>query len=407
MINSSFQFFPGLPIHKSTDLIHWELIGKKLNTKYATYTNSPGNAICRPTQIDLNQAVTKINRAEFGEFFTAGIYAPTIRYHDGIFYIVSTNLTGREGISSTEDFAPKNFIITSTNLEDSASFSDPIYFEFWGIDPSLLFDDNGKVYMQGSWIHGYRKKPATVIRQAQIDLSTGELLSEVKDIWEGSGDKCPEGPHIYKKDGIYWLLIAEGGTHIGHKITMAKSNSVWGPYESYENNPVLTSQGKDYPIQCVGHGELVSDTEGEWWCTLLARRQHGSAYPLGRETYLIPVNWPDGEFPSFEPAEFQQVVSLKSRKLPRQLLSGSPSFVPEDVQLDSLHTLWLRTPNLASVTSRSEPSKLILKATTTELGCINGSPTFVGQRQVSLEGKATVLLDLGNLPLSGHCGLSL
>ncbi|KAM0417226.1 hypothetical protein ACHAPT_012803 [Fusarium lateritium] len=392
MANSSFQFFPGLPIHKSTNLVQWELIG---------------NAICRPTQIDLTLAVTKINRAEFGEFFTAGIYAPTIRYHDGIFYIVSTNLTGREEMPSTEDFAPKNFIITSSNLEDPTSFSDPIYFDFWGIDPSLFFDDDGKVYMQGSWIHGYRKKPATVIRQAQIDLSTGELLSEVKDIWAGSGDKCPEGPHLYKKDGRYWLLIAEGGTHRDHKITMARSKNVWGPYESYEHNPVLTNQGQDHPIQCVGHGELVSDTEGEWWCTLLARRQHGDAYPLGRETYLVPVSWPHGEFPSFESVQLKQVVGSGDRKLPEQLLSGSPNSVTKVFQLDSPHTVWLRTPDIGSSIHELEPSKLILKATPTALGCTEGSPTFVGQRQVSLEGGAHVLLDLGSLPVKGHCGLSL
>ncbi|KAH7024212.1 glycosyl hydrolase [Ilyonectria destructans] len=160
------------------------------------------------------------SKAEYGEFFTAGLYALTIRYYDGIFYVVCTNLKGRSGMPSTEDFAPENFIITSTDLTDPKSFSGPIYVNFWVINQSPLFNDDRKVYIQGRWIYGYRKKPATTIC---------------------SGDKCPEVLHIYKNDGVYWLPIAEGGTHGGHKITMARSKNIWGPYESRDRNPVLTT----------------------------------------------------------------------------------------------------------------------------------------------------------------------
>ncbi|KAL0941968.1 Non-reducing end alpha-L-arabinofuranosidase BoGH43A 6 [Colletotrichum truncatum] len=390
MINSSFQIFPGLPIHRSTDLVHWELIG---------------HAICRTTQLDLSYAVTKINRPEFGEYFTAGLYAPTIRHHDGIFYIVCTNLKGRSGMFSTEDFAPENFIITCKDLTEPTSFSDPIYFDFHGIDPSLFFDDDGKVFMQGSWIHGYRKKPATVIRQAEIDLSTGKYLSDLRDIWAGSGDKVPEGPHLYKLDGSYWLLIAEGGTHRSHKITMACSDNVWGPYESYQGNPVLTTQGPGHPIQCVGHGDLFTDANDEWWCAMLARREYGSAYPLGRETYLVPAVWPKGAFPVLEHVELEQIVD--SRHCNQDLLAGQPTQAPRKVTFECPHTLFLRTPNLQTVSQGLEDNTLCLRATPAELGCADGSPTFVGRRQVSLKSSASAVLDLQSLPEDGHCGLSL
>ncbi|OLN81758.1 Non-reducing end alpha-L-arabinofuranosidase BoGH43A 6 [Colletotrichum chlorophyti] len=398
MINSSFQFFPGLPIHKSTNLVDWELVDIELVS---------GHAICRPSQIDLNQATTKINRAEFGEFFTAGLYAPTIRFHAGRFYIVCTNLKGRSSMDSTEDFGPENFIITCDNLSDPNSFSDPIYFDFHGIDPSLLFDEDGKVYMQGSWIYGYRKKPATVIRQAEIDLNTGKYLSELRDIWTGSGDKVPEGPHLYKRNGAYWLLIAEGGTHRGHKITMARSDNVWGPYESYKKNPILTTQGSYHAIQCVGHGDLFMDKEGEWWCCLLGRREINGAYPLGRETYLVPATWSETAFPCLEPVELQQVVSFEHRQLPAGLLVSNSPPLPKTVRLDSPYTVYLRTPDLQAFSHDLVSHRIELLAKPMALGCAEGSPVFFGQRQVSLKSEASVTLHLDSLPADGHCGLSL
>ncbi|KAF9870664.1 beta-xylosidase [Colletotrichum karsti] len=354
MVNSSFQFFPGIPIHRSTDLVQWDLIG---------------HAVCRNTQLDLSNATTKINRPEYGEFFTAGLYAPTIRYHDGTFYILCTNLKGRPEMPSTEDFSPENFIITSKDLTDPASFSDPIYFDFHGIDPSIFFDDDGRAYMQGSWIYGYRQKPATIIRQAEIDPSSGKLLSEPRDVWTGSGDKVPEGPHLYKRDGIYWLLIAEGGTHRTHKITMARSQDVWGPFESFKGNPILTSQGKHHPIQCVGHGDLFSDADDEWWCVMLARREYDQAYPLGRETYLVPVVWRSDEFPVPEPVELLQTVNCANRKLGAKLLTDTYRHVSLDVNSKREITLAVRHKSQDfvyvdnNITLDADRVKLVIKST--------------------------------------------
>jgi beta-xylosidase len=154
-----------------------------------------GNAINRPSQLSLQHATTKANNLERREIFTGGIYAPTMRFHKGTFYIVCTNLTGSTSMAPEVDFEPNtNFLITCSDLNDPAAYSDPMPFDFYGIDPDLFFDDDGKVYMTGSFIHGYRKKPQTVIRQAEIDLTTGKLVTEARDVWTGTGGNCPEGP---------------------------------------------------------------------------------------------------------------------------------------------------------------------------------------------------------------------
>jgi beta-xylosidase len=324
-----------------------------------------------------------------------------------------------------EDFQPQNFLITCNDLTDPTSYSDPINFEFYGIDPSLLFDDDGKVYLQGSFIHGYSKKPATVIRQAEINIQTGELLSETRDIWQGSGHHVPEGPRkcqphffglcthlqvnnmaklrgnidIYKKDGIYWLLIAEGGTHRRHKVTMASSTHVWGPYEGYNQNPVLT--GRDgSPVTCVGHAELVQDTAGEWWAFMLARREFEASYPIGRETFIVPVEWTAGSFPQFESAELS--LSLPSRRVAAK---ANPR-TQHQVALSSMHTIYLRNPELGKYKRGHDEQSLILQSGTYDLDSQGESPSFIGQRQTSLESKAQSEVDLVTCPDSGHIGLA-
>ncbi|KAL4958732.1 putative xylosidase/arabinosidase [Aspergillus stella-maris] len=383
MVTSSFQFFPGIPIHMSKDLVNWEIIG---------------NAINRPSQLDLSSATTKINNPSRREIFTGGIYAPTIRYHKGSFYIVCTMLSGSEDMRPDEDFHPTNFIITSDDLHNPDSFSELIYFDFHGIDPSLVFDDDGKVYLQGSYIHGYSKTPATVIRQAQIDLATGNLLSNPIDIWTGATGKVPEGPHIYKKDGWYYLLIAEGGTHRRHKITMARARDISGPYESCDRNPVLTAEGSQGIIQCVGHGDLFQDVMGDWWCVMLARREYGASYPLGRETFLTSVRWMENEFPVFKPVEIDMLVGKK-------MAEKSISDEARAVELASPLTLYLRTPDLDAY--RQDAGDTTLMPTATNLAAPSGTVTFVGQRQTELDSVATATLILDdNIPGDVSYGLT-
>lgn len=302
-----------------------------------------------------------------------------------------------------QNLATDNFIITATDLTNPESFSDPVYFDFYGIDPSLLFDDDGKVYMQGSFIYGYHKAPATVIRQAQINVETGEYIIEPRDIWAGAGGKVPEGPHLYKKDGKYWLLIAEGGTHRGHSITIASSDNPWGPFESYEGNPLATASGTKGEIQCIGHGELFDDKQGNWWCCMLARREFSSSYPLGRETFLAPVSWPKGQAPAIDAVAFKQIVDGTRARLVKQAVPILPS--NRQVTLKSLHSIFLRTPDLGKYSE--DGPRLTLEATTAELGSPEGPVTFIGQRQTSLDSEARVRVDLNTLPSKGNCGLSI
>lgn len=263
LVTSSFAYYPGVPIFHSRDLVNWKQIGHVLE---------------RESQLKL-----------LGTRYSGGIYAPTLRYHKGTFYMITTNVTG-EG----------NFYVTSNTPE--GPWSDPIVLDAYGIDPSLFFDDDGKVYYTGT-----REKPEHISRYygdneiwlQELDLKSGKLVGEKLVLWEGAlvDVVWPEAPHIYKKDGYYYLMIAEGGTSYNHAVTIARSKSITGPYESNRNNPILTHRhlGMNYPIINIGHGDLVETQDGNWWMVLLGCRvyegYHGN---LGRETFLVPVEWEDG-----------------------------------------------------------------------------------------------------------------
>ena len=212
LVSSTFEYFPGVPVFHSNDLVNWELIGYCIN---------------RPTQLPRG----------------LNIFATTIRYHDGTFYMITTNIGG-EG----------NFYVTASN--PAGPWSDPILNEAQGIDPDLFFDEDGKAYVVSS----------TFILH-EIDLKTGKFTSEGRKIWNGTGGRYPEGPHIYKKDGFYYLMIAEGGTEEAHSETIARSKNIWGPYNSNPSNPILThcnAAGQGNPIQGAGHADIVHAHDGSW-----------------------------------------------------------------------------------------------------------------------------------------------
>ena len=220
LVNSSFQYFPGVPIFQSKDMVHWQQIG---------------NVLDRESQIPLKGASSWL-----------GIYAPTIRYHEGTYYMITTNV-GNGG----------NFIVTAT--DPRGPWSEPVWLKQQGIDPSLYFE-NGKCYMVSN--------PGDAIWLCEINPKTGEQLTESKQLWQGDGGRYPEGPHIYKKDGYYYLLISEGGTELAHRLTIARSRNIEGPYESNPNNPILTNcsrLGQSKQIQGTGHGDLVQAGDGNWW----------------------------------------------------------------------------------------------------------------------------------------------
>ncbi len=266
LVNSTFAYFPGIPIFHSTDLLHWKQIG---------------NAIDRPGQLNYD-----------GHQISKGLFAPTIRHNKGIFYILCTLIeTGG------------NFIITAEN--PAGPWSDPIWLtDANGIDPSIFFDDNGKV-----WYCGTRPAPEgeaypgnyeIYIQEINLTLlavGKNPLTGKSTGIWRGALRDViwPEGPHIYKKNDWYYLLHAEAGTSVDHAVCVARAKNIFGPWEGKKSNPILTHRylGKNTDIINVGHADMVDDPNGNWWMVLLASRPFYGVCPLGRETFMVPFHWED------------------------------------------------------------------------------------------------------------------
>ncbi|KIV99229.1 uncharacterized protein PV09_09093 [Verruconis gallopava] len=391
LVNSSFHVFPGLPIYTSNNLQDWTL---------------RTHAISRPTQLSLRHAwATQIPVAQTPNLIiNGGLFAPTIRYYRSMFYIVCTN--------AIEDPDEKkhifeNFLIScpEERICDPYAWSDPIYFAFPGIDPSLFFDTKtGRAFIQGSYRSGPPWAPNCSIRQFEIDLNSGKALSETRLLWKGArpgGDA--EGPHLYHKDGWYYLLTAEGSTFEGHEINIARARDIWGPYESCPSNPLLTAKGTKEAVQWTGHGDLFQDKNGKWWCVHLGVRQNGTNVlrcPLGRETFLTPVTWEHESWPKInqtrlefdEPVEFMAEISSKEQK------NLGDALICEDT--------YIRTPDLTCY-RHFPPNSYELSPRSSTLNEQYGSTTFVGRRQRSLECSVTVELNVRLMPTNGvHAGLA-
>lgn len=316
----------------------------------------------------------------------AGLFAPTIRYHNGTFYIACTNVAC-EG----SDFAASNFYIFSKDITRADSWSDPIPLALHGIDPSIFIDPaDGRAYVQGSWRLPRTEQPTSTIKQWEIDLATGKELSPIREIWEGQSRIYTEGPHMYAKDGWYYLLVAEGGTFEHHHLSLARSRSIWGPFEPCPSNPVLTSYGTSESIRDAGHGELFQDSLGRWWAVVLAVRKgrNGTSdrYPLGRESFLTPVSWPKGDWPTIDHPQLcfrRGLISPSPTKL-----SSLPDPVPE------VSDCYIRLPELSdyqwggAVSTSSNSRDVRVRASKTNLSVGNGTTTFTGQRQRRLEGSS-------------------
>ncbi|KAL0939911.1 Xylosidase/arabinosidase [Colletotrichum truncatum] len=359
LVNSSFHLFPALPIFASDDLKSWKHIG---------------NAIDRPGQIDLFRSSTRLSPPApetDGKTLpaTAGLYAPTIRHHSGTFYIVCTNARYDKEKKSVDK---ENFLI-STNDIWAGRWSDPVHFDFIGIDPDIFFDQDGKKYITGSATPG----PWTRINTFEVDVVTGKRLSEERTIWTGTGGIYPEGPHIYKRDGWYYLLIAEGGTHITHMITMARSRNIWGPYEPCPHNPVLTAYGTNEYVQHTGHGDLFEDHNGSWWTVCLGvRKDMEGRYAMGRETFLTSVDW-TSEWPIFEPVK--SVPGLIRTTAESSLTSSTLS----------VDWVYIRNAILNRYQFAESDTTVKLIPSAVELSNRQESPTFVGKRQRRLQGKSS------------------
>ncbi|WP_405632509.1 glycoside hydrolase family 43 protein [Streptomyces sp. NBC_00016] len=345
LANSSFEYAPGVPIHRSTDLRTWEHLG---------------HALDRPAQLPLE-----------GVSASGGILAPTLRHHDGRFWMISTLLVGE----------PKMFLVTA---EDAAGpWSDPVWIpDALGIDPDLAWDDDGACLL--TWT-----RFGEGIVQAVLDPRTGALLTERRRLWQGTGGKFPEGPHLYRIGALWYLLIAEGGTERGHAVTIARGPSPSGPFEACPGNPILTARGSDAPVQSTGHADLVRRPDGTWAMVYLGVRPRGSSpewHVLGRETFACEVRWSEGWpgpaapiQPDAAPA-FTEHLTETGQPLPPSWVA--PGAFPADVLKTTDHGRRLTA---------------------------TGGPAFVGRRQehLYLRARATVVTDGQDGGPGGSGGLEL
>lgn len=333
LVTSTFEYFPGVPIFHSKDLVHWRQIG-----------------YCLTTEEQLPLA---------GSGSSGGIYAPTLRYYEGWFYMATTNVSGIG-----------NFYVKTRNPE--GPWSAPIPVAQDGIDPSLLFDDDGRVYFQSA------RKGA--IYQCEIDIETGSMLTESRLIWRGTGGAHPEAPHLYRIKDYYYLMIAEGGTEYGHMETIARSAAPYGPYEACPHTPILSNRSMDIPIQATGHADLVQAQDGSWWAVCLGTRPVSYPYRhhLGREVFLAHVNWTSDGWPVIGDHGHIHPV-MEAPKLPETRWPEKPA--RDDFDQSRLGWEWtfLRNPSPGSWSLEERPGYLTLHGHPVTLN-ENGSPAFVGRR---------------------------
>ena len=358
MVTSSFVHFPGLPLYHSKDLVTWRQIG---------------NAIERPSQADFS-----------GMKVSAGLMAPSISYHDGLYYIVCTNL--------------RNFVITAK--DPAGPWSDPSFFEFDGIDPSLFWDEDGKAYIvnnggpTGTVLYpGHR-----AIWVQEFDPKTGAMTGPRTQIINGGADLSTkpfwtEAPHLYRKDGYYYLIAAQGGTGDQHSEVVFRSRAITGPYENFAGNPILTQRdlpdARPHAVGTAGHAEFVQTPDGSWWSVFLATRNYGpDLYNIGRETYLLPVTWKDG-WPHIleqgKPVPFAlERPKLPAAPRPAQPLSGDYGYT-EGFSGAKLGLGWMSVRIPATARYTLTRGDLLLQAGSAAagdaIGNMRGVPSFIGRKQ--------------------------
>lgn len=304
MVTSSFTWYPGIPVYHSKDLVNWEIIGYALD---------------RPDMINMN-----------GLDDNDGIWAVTIRYYDGVFYLITTaNKCGG------------NFYMTARNPK--GPWSNPVWLkDAPGIDASLFWDGNGKCYYTGNtWDFKSQWPAQCAIWMQELNLVEGKLIGKRRFLTYGHAGNAmyTEGPHIYKINGKYLLLTAEGGTGYNHAVTVHHSDSLWGPYTADKVNPVLTHRhlGSNYSIQNVGHADLVKTRNGDWYAVTLGIRKVNGYAPLGRETFLCKVEF-ENDTPIFNPGYGIVLSEQKRPGLPWTPFKNE--IMRDDFTSDKLGNVW-------------------------------------------------------------------
>ncbi|WP_291529170.1 glycoside hydrolase family 43 protein [Bacteroides sp. UBA939] len=362
LVTSTFEYFPGLPIYHSKDLVNWKLIGHALTT---------------PKSNPLKGA-----NASYG-----GQYAPTLRYHDGTFYVIGTNYGG-EGSQG----------ISYVSAKDPAGpWSDPIWIGEWYVDPSLEFIDDTVYYLSpdnaGSFLLG------------TIDIKTGKFIEPLRKVASGLGGSAPEGPHFYKVNDYYYIMSAEGGTGYEHREVIQRSKSPWGPYEPSPINPVLSNMSvPQHPFHAIGHADFVQLKDGSWWAVCLGiRPQNGKFQHLGRETFLAPITWNANGWPKVGTDGIVR-EEFPRPNLPVHAWEKDP--VRDDFDGNTLNLYWnfLRNPYAKDWSLTEKPGYLRLKGSELNFSQ-NDSPAFIGRRQTAFDITASAKVNFTPVADNEEAGL--
>lgn len=351
LATSTFEYLPGIPIYHSRDFVEWTRIG---------------HVATRPGQLAVEDVPT-----------AGGAWAPTIRHRDGVFHLVITDAMGRGMLhfTATDPAGPwsDGDLIRQVDSDESVH----------GIDPDLAWDGDGTAYItfSGLILGGEQVGAHLGIQQVKVDLDGHRALEAPRSLWSGSGSMFPEAPHLYRHDGHWYLMIAEGGTERGHGISIARGDSPEGPFEAAAGNPLVSARSTDRPIQNTGHGDLVIGPAGEWLVVLLGVRPRSMTRAfsaLGRETFVTEVRWNDG-WPEIEPVHLNARPGGEWR---------------DDFDGHEFASDWVAVRRFpAEVGSLGErPGWLVLHSDGSTLN--DRRPVFVGRRQEHLTATSRVLVDV-------------
>ena len=337
---STFEWFPGVQIHHSRDLANWRLLTRPLRTA---------------RQLDM-----------LGDPDSCGVWAPCLTFSDGLFWLIYTDVKryGRTSVggasgASLRDF--HNYVVTCPTID--GDWSDPVYLNSSGFDPSLFHDDDGRKYLVNMlWDHRAGRNRFGGIVLQEYSVAQHKLIGESRNIFKGTSIGFTEAPHLYKRDGWYYLITAEGGTGWGHAVTMARSRSLTGPYELHPDKYIITARDRpDAPLQRAGHADLVETSAGETYAVYLCGRPlpNRGRCTLGRETAIQKMAWGDDGWlrtldgsgtPTLEtPAPASPAAAAGAQ---RTMIASRDDFDGKQLPIDFQ---WLRSPypdELFSLTAR-------------------------------------------------------
>ncbi len=375
LVNSTFAYFPGIPIFHSRDLVNWTQLG---------------HVIDRPAQLNYDRATV-----------THGLFAPAISHHGDTFYVVCTMIGGGG-----------NFLVTAK--DPTGPWSDPVWLGFDGVDPSLFFDDDGRAWLVNNgnppdnqplypghraiWLQEFEPATQTLIGPRSIILNGGVDPAK-KPVWI-------EGPHLYQRAGWYYLCCAEGGTSTQHSQVILRSKSVTGPFVPWEKNPILTQRDLDgtaaHAVTCTGHADLFAGPDGQWWSVFLGCRPYGGGYTTtGRETFLLPVRWTDDGWPQILPPGERVPCVVKSpagADAAPTALTGNSTW-RDDFSGPTLSPLWimLRQPHETWWSLTASPGRLSLQPRAATLAG-QGNPSFLARRVQHAKFAASTRLEVPAVP---------